>query len=306
VVAAAPLSPPLRAETGAPTLYLAGGRSARAWTVYTSPALLEVLGLRVLEGALQGAAEGGPPPVLITRRVRERLFPRGAPAVGQLVGADDSGAGRVAGVLEDFMLREPFWDEAQSVVLRFTAPVDRDAASFVVRAHPGEQATVALRLRTMAAELPGPTTSRMVSSVAYASAKPRFQRLGDGVVLVFLDFGVTFVVIALVGAVAVASFVVAARRREIGIRRALGATRRDVLRHFLVESTLAATLGIGIGLALTVALLFGMRRAVEGLPIGLWQLTVTALFMWVIAAVAALIPARRAARIPPTMATRGS
>ena len=305
VVAAAPLSPPLRAETGAPTLYLAGEHSARAWTAYTTPALVEVLGLRLIEGALDLAADGGPPPVLITRRVRERLFPLGAKAVGQRVVADDSGAARVAGVLEDFMLREPIWDEVHAVVLRFSAPIDDDAATFVVRARPGQHAAVAERLRTMALATPGASAARMVSTSAYASAKPRFQRLGDGLVLVFTDFGLTFAIIALVGAAAVSSFVVAARRREIGIRRALGATRADVLRHFLIESTLAATLGIGLGLALTVALLFGMRRAVPGLPIGLWQLAAAAVFMWVNAAAAALIPARRAARIPPTTATRG-
>jgi len=304
VMTATRVSPPLRAETGAPTLYRATGPGARAWTIYTTPALLSVLGLKIVEGSIgDGPSDVTAPPVMITRWARDRLFAPGEPAVGRLIVGDDSGAGRVVGVLEDFRLREPFWDEVSSIVLRFSEPIDTDAASFVVRGRPGQRAAVEERLRALATGAPG--SARLGSTMSYAAVRPRFQKVGDGLVLLFIDIGLTVSAIALVGAVAVSSFVVAARRHEIGIRRALGATRGDILRYFVVESTLAAAVGIGIGLAATVALLFGMRSALVGLPIGSWQLGAAAAFMWVNATAAALLPARHATRVSPTLATRG-
>ena len=54
---------------------------------------------------------------------------------------------------------------------------------------------------------------------------------------------------------------------------------------------------------MTLALLVAMKQALGDLPIGWWQLTVAAAFMWANATAAALLPARRAARLPPRLAT---
>ncbi|HEX2659749.1 MAG TPA: FtsX-like permease family protein [Polyangia bacterium] len=308
VAAAALVSPPLRAERGTPTVHTTEGRSARGWTVYASPSLIDVLGLKFVEGGLprharQGPGQGGDgmDALVLSQAICDKLFGTGESALGRVVVSDDAGPGRVVGVVDSFSLREPFWDTPSDVVLRLAPPIDADASSFLVRARPGQRATAMEEVRRVVGS-EGP--SRWVSVTAYAGQVARFQRVATGFVWMFVDIGATFALIALVGAVAVSSFVVAARRREIGIRRALGATRGDILRYFLVESTLAAALGTGIGLVMTLALLLVMRPAV-GVPIGGWQLTVAALFLWANATAAALLPARRGARLPPTVATRG-
>ena len=303
VAAAASLSPPLRAQTGAPTLYRADARAVRGWTAFASPSLIDVLGLSFVEGGLPaGPTEDGVDALVISKELRDKLFAPTDHAVGRLLTSDDARPGRIVGVVTTFLLREPFWENASFVAVHLAAPVDTDAWSFVVRAHPGQRAAVAETLRRFAG---GEGPARSISVTSYGLTPPRFQSVAEGLVTLFVDIGLTIAIIALVGAVAVSSFVVAARRREIGIRRALGATRGDVLRYFLIESTLAAALGTGIGLVVTVALLVAMREAMGNLPIGGWQLAIAAVFMWGNATAAALLPARRAARLSPTLATRG-
>jgi putative ABC transport system permease protein len=100
------------------------------------------------------------------------------------------------------------------------------------------------------------------------------------------------------------AFTVTERTREIGTRRALGATRIGVVRHFLIESGLIAGIGICAGAVLTVALSYvlsglGVASMVE------WRLlTSGAAAVWACGPLAALAPALRAARVPPEIATR--
>jgi putative ABC transport system permease protein len=64
---------------------------------------------------------------------------------------------------------------------------------------------------------------------------------------------------------AVAAFLVGDRRRVVGLRRALGATRWDILRYLLLENLLATQIGNGLGLASTLLLLAGVQRRFAGL-----------------------------------------
>ena len=98
---------------------------------------------------------------------------------------------------------------------------------------------------------------------------------------------------------------VAERTREIGIRKALGARRRDVLAQFIVESatisTVGATLGIGTGLVLAFAV-----RALSPLPAAVapWSIVVAVMLGVIVGMVAGVYPAWRASRLDPIVALR--
>jgi len=112
------------------------------------------------------------------------------------------------------------------------------------------------------------------------------------------------VVVTAVGIMGLTGYWVQQRRRQIGIRRALGARRRDILAYFLAENFLIVGAGVAFGMVLAYAInLFLMRHyELQRLP---WSsLPVGALALWVLGQLAVLGPARRAAAVPPVVATR--
>lgn len=118
-------------------------------------------------------------------------------------------------------------------------------------------------------------------------------------------FGVVAVSLAAIGLYGVLAFIVAQRRREIGVRMALGAQPRDVIADVMGQGLRLAGVGVAIGLALALAgsrvlssLLFGTS------PTDALTFAAVATLLVAVAAVASLVPALRASRVDPLMALR--
>jgi putative ABC transport system permease protein len=118
-------------------------------------------------------------------------------------------------------------------------------------------------------------------------------------------FGVLAVALVVIGLYGMISFGVAQRRHEIGIRIALGATRRRVIRMIMRQAALLLAVGLVGGAAVALAaapvsaaLLFGLE------PSDPVNLAAACLLLIVVAALATYIPARRAARLSPLVALR--
>jgi predicted permease len=118
-------------------------------------------------------------------------------------------------------------------------------------------------------------------------------------------FGALALILAVVGVYGVNAYVVTRRTREIGIRIALGATTRSVLWIVLRQALILATIGVGIGLLLALALGFALRSAVFGSK-AIEPLAFIAGPLCLVAAslIACYLPARRASTIEPIAALR--
>jgi putative ABC transport system permease protein len=123
--------------------------------------------------------------------------------------------------------------------------------------------------------------------------------------VVFLSVIVVLMVsVTALGIVGLASFHVNARRKQIGTRRAVGARRIDIIRYFMVENWLLTTGGAALGALLAFG--FGMwLSSAYSLP-RLQPIYVIAgiIVLWLLGQLAVFVPARRAAAIPPAIATR--
>jgi len=119
-------------------------------------------------------------------------------------------------------------------------------------------------------------------------------------------FGGLALVLAIVGVYGVMAYMITQRTHEIGVRMALGATRRDVMRLTTKQTLTLTALGVGAGIALSVALGRLIEAGLLGVASSDVRLTAGLAAMLVLSAMAAgYIPARRAASIDPTVAIRG-
>ena len=130
-------------------------------------------------------------------------------------------------------------------------------------------------------------------------AQPRFTMLLLG------SFAAAALILAAIGLYGVIAFGVTQRTREIGVRVALGAQQRDILRLVMQRGMLL----IGTGLAIGIAAALALGRVVAGLLYGVTPtdpatLLAVALFLAAVAMLATYLPARRAARVDPMVALR--
>ena len=115
---------------------------------------------------------------------------------------------------------------------------------------------------------------------------------------------ITLVAVTALGLLGLTSLAVAERTKQIGTRRALGATRGHILRHFLLENWLLTTAGLVLGVAGAYALNFLLVSHVSDVKMQ-WQLLVTGmLLLWLNGLLSTIPAAMRATLVPPSIATR--
>ncbi|HEV2617268.1 MAG TPA: ABC transporter permease [Candidatus Acidoferrales bacterium] len=146
---------------------------------------------------------------------------------------------------------------------------------------------------------PVENVSSMDQLVAHANAAPRFQTLLLGI------FGGLGLLLAVVGIYGVISYSVSQRTHEIGIRMALGAEPRQVLRLVLMQGLKLAAAGVAIGIVASLALMRLMASLLFGVsatdPI---TFAGVAIVLTIVALAACYVPARRAMRVDPMVALR--
>jgi len=245
-----------------------------------------------------------PAHVIITEALGAELWPD---ATGSFVGKtffiNDNDPMQVVGVADT--LQAP-WQSWTGVERSALVPQRRPASyvQYVVRAEPGMRDRLMPEIEAILAES---NKDRIIRDVTTMVDVRELAYLGDAALIKMLGFIVIMLtIITSLGIVGLTSFNVSRRTRQIGIRRALGATRPDIIRYFLVENTIVSACGLIAGSALAIALNVAMVEAFALEPLAWYVIPAGALALWLVGQLAVAGPARRASRITPAIATRSS
>jgi putative ABC transport system permease protein len=239
---------------------------------------------------------------IITEALAKALFPEEeGSVVGRTVYINQNDPVQIVGVIDRLQSPWQGWDDIEQVML---SPVKRAEGytNYVVRTDPGMRDEL---LPQIEEALATSDRTRLIRNVRTFDDVREMAYLGDAAMISMLSFIVGLLVaITGLGIVGLASFNVSRRTRQIGIRRALGATREAIMRYFMLENFLISTAGIVAGSVLAVGLNVFMVETFDLTPMAWWVVPAAMLALWIVGQLAVAGPARRAAQISPAIATR--
>lgn len=282
----------------------------------SSEGMIKGLDLKLVEGrdfepqemlngsAFQGNSEGvNMPAVIITRTLAKRLFPNES-AVGKQVFVFGDKPQTVVGVLERLSPPSParFTGDDGNVSMLLPLRPSYAGGSYVIRVESSQREAM---LQKVVATLEQQDANRVVIRQRLLSDM-REEYYKQDRMMVWLLGGVclALLVVTALGIVGLASFWVQQRTRMIGTRRALGATRGQILRYFQAENFLLTSLGLLLGMAAAYGISVLLMKNYELPRLPLFYLPVGAVTLFLLGQLAVLSPARRAAALPPVAALR--
>jgi putative ABC transport system permease protein len=288
---------------GVVDFYLAGPGAAKA------------MGLRLLSGRMPAPDEymavgqivPKESPIVITRVLAEHFWPGENPIDKTVWGLYTHF--RVIGIVDHLTIPQPGAGQEKDAdwsILVPALPGPQFSGKYLLRADPADLSRVMRDARQAVLAIAPDAVLDLEQSRTIGELRERFflnDRVMTGLLIAVI---VALLGTTALGIVGLASFWVAQRRKQIGVRRALGATRRDILHYFQIENFLIVTIGIVLGMILAYAINRLLMTVYElpGLP--LWYLPIGAVALWILGQLAVLAPAMRAAAVPPVAAMRSS
>ncbi|MGH7567663.1 MAG: ABC transporter permease [Gemmatimonadales bacterium] len=275
---------------------------------------MEIQGGQLLAGRFFTPAElnGGAPVVVLERGPAERLYGRINP-VGRYVRVAGKSL-RVIGLYQNpENIFQPPSQEIGAILpfetaRRFFRYDETNALFIVVKPRASVSVTqamdaVTLHLRRIRGIKAGePNTFDLITQDQILDV---FNQLTGAFFAVMLALSSVALLVGGIGVMAIMMVSVTDRTREIGVRKALGATQREILWQFLVEASTLTLLGglVGVLVGLTLGQVLRVLMDLE-LTVPIWSAVVACLVSIVIGLVFGVVPAGRAARLDPVEALR--
>jgi putative ABC transport system permease protein len=282
-------------------------------TMYFGKNVLKTLGARFIAGRDFNPSEYAdysasmrdrklaPHVVIITRALAERLWP-GESALGKTIYFDPQTSLRVIGVVAGLI--RPSLSEGENAAQWSTVvPLSfSGGGSYALRTDPAQRDRVIRAAVTALKTLDPKRIFRQQRTLDDARAE--FFQSDRAMTGLLVGVIIALLLVTGLGIVGLASFWVAQRRRTIGVRRALGATRADILHYFQTENFLLATIGIVLGMVFAYGINLVLMQHYELPRLPWFYFPAGAIALWLIGQLAVLGPALRAAAVPPVVATR--
>ena len=275
----------------------------------------KTLGLRVLQGRFFNAEEyanssfgTAPLPqthaVVMTQSAAEHYWP-GESAVGKTIYSKPFSY-TVVGVVADVLRPNAYVQSGSksydAVYFPMSAAGSKGALSYyILRGAPKDSARIEREAEQKLSDL-APTA--IAHGATYRQIRARYFADTRSMAWMLVLVCAVMLAVTAFGIVGLASFWVGQRRRQIGIRRAVGASRANILRYFQTENFLLTTIGVVLGMALAYGINMYLMQHYEMARMPWYYLPGGALALWLLGQLAVLGPARRASNVPPVVATR--
>ncbi|MEA2237315.1 MAG: putative transport system permease protein [Thermoanaerobaculia bacterium] len=286
-----------------------GGDGSKFRTqMYTNtPGILDALGVHLVSGRglrdtdIDDDPNSKAPSTAIISRDLERLVFKGKSAIGRQLQDSDNTVINVVGTFDPFY--NPYGWPIHEYAVFYAGHVSRRGAMYLVRVAPGsmKQTVPLIEKRMLQAN-----NGRNIDMKTISEIKDNYFAQGR-IVRTTMSMVIALIVLVTgLGIVGVTAFSVTERRKQIGTRRALGATKASVLRYFLLENWIVTNAGLILGVAAAYGLNVLLVTKTAGAKLD-WRIVVAAVvLLWIQGIIATLIPAMRATRFSPVIATRGA
>jgi putative ABC transport system permease protein len=239
---------------------------------------------------------------VITEALGQELWPDADGSyVGKTAYIADNDPVQVVGVVETLQAAWPNWEGVErSMLVPWKRPTE--FVRYVVRTEPGMRDRL---MPDIEASLAASNKDRIIRDMTTLDEVRKLAYVGDTALIKILGFVVLMLtVITALGIIGLASFNVSRRTRQIGIRRALGATKPAIVRYFMIENTIVSAIGLLLGSALAIGLNIVMVEAFSLEPLPWYVIPAGVIALWLVGQLAVAGPARRASNITPAIATR--
>jgi putative ABC transport system permease protein len=298
---------------------LAEGASSQTASIYISPdSLVKTWGLKLIEGRDitpadveeidTATSKKRPERAIISKALAQNLWPEASSYAGKTLyfgsGVNADGV-RVLGVVERLQSHSaqvtPRGEYGMIAAARMTGD---PTATFTLRAEAGQRDRV---LRDAEAALHAAAiTPIIVESRTLEQDRAQRYRADRALSWMLIAISALLLIVTASGIVGIASLWVSQRRKQIGVRRALGARRIDILRYFLTENFMITSAGIAAGVLLALGLNQLLVSKLELTRLPYQYLAGGAGLFWLLGVAAVYGPAWRAASISPATATRAT
>jgi len=284
---------------------------------FTDEQVFPTLGLKLMAGRAfnagdvqhQGFRDNRDRPVaIITKALADKLYPKGG-AVGKVMYSDGSSAPTtIVGVVTRMQIPSSgsFGSDFAWNSTLVPTRLDANFARYAVRTRPG-QLDAAMHAVTPLLYKVNPLRVLDDDSVRpYADIRAKAYRADVGMAVLMGVICLILIAVTAAGIVGLTSFWVGQRHRQIGVRRALGARKIDILHYFQIENGLIAGVGAVIGVILALGLNAWLMTHYEMTRMPVLYVLLGVVAVLVLGQAAVFVPARRASNVSPVSATRAA
>lgn len=221
--------------------------------------------------------------------------------IGRVITSGDGDRPRtVIGVIDQFY--NPYaWNIGDYVLFTPGRSYDGSGSGYLVRTEPGAAKAVAAQLEPALVKV---NAGRVFRLLDIPTVKDNFFSGGRLVIRAMTTIIIVLVFITALGILGITSLAVSERTKQIGTRRALGATKSDILKHFLTENWIVTTIGLVLGVIATYALNFFLVSQFTDTKMPWYLVGIGMALLWLNGLIATVPPALRAASVSPAIATR--